>query len=302
MARSHFSRSSGSSRRSSSSSRSSGARSHFSNRATSSRSQLNRHQSHSSIRPHHHGGIHIHTGYHLHTGGSGASINLSQKSSKLIFLGVALFLIGIFIFATSALISTQKDNLKTCESSYTHYQNMITVAENDSRYKRQGEILAIKYDMDFQLWYIEYGVYFSILEDTPTIKASTFAMYDDIEIQKFHIGDYINIAVESMHISEFTDSINMDYASVALEDDPEYSYIKTQNIISNIIRIILIIALLIVAVITIKTAISKPKEQPQTLNNTPSAQTNKCSYCGSKILDPAQTSKCPNCGASLHDN
>jgi len=179
---------------------------------------------------------------------------------------------------------------------------MIEYAEDNPEYIKTGKITGKFYNEDCEKWYLEYEI------DTyngGSLEGYTFSVYSDSQIKQYRIWDTMEFAVDSVPVTSSTDSINMDYKNIPLEDDGEYQSLKSDRVII----IIVLVVLPIIAIILIVSGIKQFKKNMQYESDdnsdilktypktTSQPQQSSCPYCRTK-MKPGATN-CPNCGATL---
>ena len=226
---------------------------------------------------------------------------MSKKASSILTCIIIMAFIALFILASFMTISSHNSSLDAIETSFLAYKDMIAFAESNPSYSREAEIVAKKYDIEYKMWYLEYVVYDDETGMFAELEQSTFAIYTKEEINNFHIGDTITVALDAPSPSSASDSINMDYKNEKLEDDNEYKDIKRKIVICRIILVVLTIAEGLLVFAIIKFATKKTTDEAKSTNTTtPADNTQYCEYCGSKLENNA--SKCSLCGASKTKN
>lgn len=244
---------------------------------------------------HHSGGPHIHTSIHV-SGPSGGLI-------AIIALYVMFFILPMVISFSG--VNTTLDEIKT---SYYYYQDMIDYANYNPSYKKQGKVVGIYPDSNYEdAWYLKYTVANPNYPYQTYVTEYTFSVFDSEDIQNWEVGDTIWIAVDNPN-PPFFDSIDMNYGNVELEDDPEYEYYKERKeSLTKTFTIYGIIATSIAGVLlffVIKAMIKKSKEDkdetsltlPSTTATVPEKpKTQYCAYCG--VALETGSNKCKVCGA-----
>lgn len=283
-----------------------GARSHRSSISSSSRSHTTSTRSHYSSGPsHYHHGPHYRHHHRTSIYIGGRSYPASPLTVGIVCIFFAMFIALIFLFVNVTNRSMMIDELKEVERSYTYYQNMISHAEQNPEYQVEGEIDGIYYDYIYDRYYIEYSVNNPMGHSI--ISEASFAMYDYEQTLNMKKGDKIYIAVDAIPVQYDTDSINMDYKNISLEEDADYILVKSD--ISYYTRIVIILAIseglalaLVVFLIVKNSKKKNDKEETETTSTTTPSTTpsqtendNYCDYCGSKL--PDNSNKCPLCGA-----
>jgi len=281
-----------------------GSRSHGSSLGSSRRSSMRSSHYHMGLGPrpphHHRGGIHI---YH------GGPVN--PFAVLISFAFFFIFLFGVLFFVNMSSRSVYEDNLNIIEQDYNYYQEMISYAEDHPEYQVVGVIDAIKYDSEFGSYYIDYSYHYGH-NDFFKNTQSTFATYsfDDIKSLNLEKGAPILLAIEDTDIDMFTDSIDMAYKNVSLEEDPEYklalkkiAHKKNMTKIFGAILAGIVVITIVISFLIIKKNKNKKVEETgsSTTNNNNSTTTDTstekyCNYCGAKL--PEGKTKCPLCGAS----
>lgn len=279
--------------------RSSG-RSHLSTGSSS----FSRHHVSRIPRTSHHTGTHYHhhrhiRGPHIHT-----SVHISGPVGA-IFTIILLYLI-FFLAPMFMSFSSVNQNLDEIKSSYYYYQNMIRYAKQNSAYQMKGIVKGIYEDTNYEdAWYLKYTVYNPHNPNQVYVTEYTFSVYESEDISKINIGDEIMIAVDNPTPPIF-DSIDMNYANVELDDDPEYDYYEDRKesliITFTIYGIIATSIASISLFFVIKSIIKKSKQDKDNtslnLNKetvSEESKTTYCEYCGVSL--DSSSDKCKVCGA-----
>ena len=197
----------------------------------------------------------------------------------------AMIFVAIIIFASSG-------EMKKIKNDYDYYQDMIAYAEAHTEYLVEGKVEGKFYNEDYGKWYLTYTF---LDENSREVEGYTFCIYTREEARDFVIGQTIELAVDSVPITQRTDSINMDYKDLPLERDGQYVSVKRTLILTIVIEIALAGALAFCAVMAIKTF--KAKAEPANKDGSISPKLKYiCTYCGAKLKEDDTT--CPNCGSS----
>ena len=220
-----------------------------------------------------------------------SSANSSKISSMFT---VAIFIIMFLIFSVFALVSNNK-NINKIVVDREYYLQMIENAENDNDYKKLGVVTDKFYNEDCNKWYFTYSL---TTDDGGTLRGYTFSVYTFDEISQYNVGDTLEFAVNSKVVTPETDSINMGYKNIPLENDGEYVNClktkKTSIVCISILSIVLTI-MVIVIVREIKKYAVKATPGQGNIEDLKPGET-FCEYCGSVI--PKGNAKCVNCGSS----
>lgn len=292
-----------------------GSRSSFSSSRSSSRSSfssgpsLRRSSSSSSgYHRHHHVGhtVHHHVGY-----GHNSHVHIKMGPIGGLVFGFIFFIIlaSVFISSFTASINNAIQDMNVSKTAYTKYQNMISRAEKDEKYRVKGTIDYIRYDDVYDKYYIEYSF---IDSENEKYTQLSYAMYDYSDYITMNPGDSIDIALSEPYFmsDQFTDSINMDFKYVDLDNFAEYQDFDFDFKFAKIGKLVVIVAsavIFIIFIIAFRTAIKKKSSDNEnssttstssTTNSTTQDNTQKdqyCAYCGSKIS--SSDTKCPLCGA-----
>lgn len=218
----------------------------------------------------------------------------SWADSLCSILIVILFFVGSsFAIAFMAIPSIDAD-IRIIENDYEYYQTMIDYAELHPEYIIEGTVINPYYNEDADKWYVAYYFYTSYGVEN---RGYTFSIYTAEEAASFHAGDTILLAVNELPLTGYTDSINMDYKDMPIEQDGEYvTCLNGKNnaiifgTISGIVTFGIIVALIVIRKKTIKI-----DDQPTKTQATTKSTKRYCPYCGSTIS--AKAEKCKNCGA-----
>lgn len=261
--------------------------------SSSSSSRMSSSYSHGRRVSHHSSYYHGHHHHHHHHGGG---IVITSKYAVFIFL-IILASIFTFVFITS--LNHNNQFLKKIETDREYYIGMIERAElNPDQYVKEGKITGLFNNDACNKWYIEYEI------PTSTggrLEGYTFSVYEYEEIKQYHVGQILEFAVDTPVVTSSTDSINMGYKDIPLENDGEYQDAKS--------TVTLMWVLTIASCTTIfglfigmfkKMKREKENEESKTQYSPVSkseSQFDYCPYCQSKMSK--YSTSCPNCGASF---
>ena len=231
--------------------------------------------------PHRH--IRIRIGRHYYGYSSGGSSILA------VFLFFIVFA-GMITMATGLGRQGSKDTLALYEEQHAHYQQMIEYAKEHEEYIIKATVTNRIQDMKSG----KYLLYYEVGE----LKGETYPCYSYAESNK--VGQQIDIAVDGLPITRYTDSVDMAFDNVTLEDDGDYivekeAYKTTSTIffLSLSITILLIAGMILYIVKKMKLEDDEPAKEEKAI----SSDKVYCSYCGSS--SPKSATKCSSCGAHL---
>ena len=222
----------------------------------------------------------------------------AEKTSAIRGLVITFFVLILFGFMSTLGLIAAKDQVEKIESDHTYYVNMINYATAHPDYQVTGKITGKFRNDDCGKWYLTYSLKTG---NNQTLEGYTYSVYSIEEIDQFVIGNDILLAVDSNPVTMQTDSINMDYINIPLNNDGEYIGAKNSKRTSIIMTIAFFGGSVVVAVLTFLKAkksmklneLEKEKASPLAQNE----NVKRCKYCGSK--QNPQDTKCPNCGASF---
>ena len=234
------------------------------------------------------------TFHYFYWGGNRYVIENDERTKiRLKFLST---LVILFMMMCCTLgIFSPVSSINKIKKDYMYYQDMIVYAEEHPEYMITGKIQTKFYNEDAGKWYLTYYFY---TDENVRVDGYTFSIYNDSEVQHFHSGDDIQLAVDSIPLTEQTDSINYDYKNKALSDDGEYISAVGTIRVSVIVECGFFITLVFVIVSIIKdykTLASKVDEN----GNAEIKYKYICTYCGGKLTET--DSSCPHCGSSTID-
>ena len=255
--------------------------------SSGSRSSFGGHSRHIGGHYHHHHPIRLRFGRRYYVYSSGTT-------SGLTIVGVFLFFALIFTLGFGVSRGAAKDELALVEEEYYYYQNMITLAESRTGTYAvvDAKVVQNEYDPEVDKYRLIYE-----LEKTFGFpeEGYTYLTYET----SHSINSTIKVAVTNYNIDNETDSIDVNFKYIALEDVGEYQLAKKDLRSANIPFIICILVDVAIIGGTIFYLIKK-KEVEEVDSNSSTTQTTSseryCSYCGSHLDD--SVSKCPGCGAS----
>ena len=276
-----------------------GGRSSFSGGGRSSRSSFGgpsySHRGGFGGGPRHHHTVYIGPRRHHHHhyyGGGGSASPLSVLVVVLIFF---TFFFGLIGFGMSGNISYEEESVQIAIEDYNFYQNMIDEAREDGNII-DGIVVNKYYDYEVEKYYIVYRV--------PGINQNfeTFSVYTLEEVSKYKSGGTIPLALDRSTISYDTESIDLDFENVELEEFSLYvmanGALKSAKTTRTVCLTIAGALLVIVIIIFVKS--SKKSESPSVSTGSTGSATSSsatCKYCGT-VHEPG-TKKCSNCGAQL---
>lgn len=222
------------------------------------------------------------------------------KTSAIRGLFTAFFVLILFGFMSILGLIAAKDQVEKIEDDNTYYISMISYATAHPDYQMTGKITGKFRNDDCGKWYLTYSLE---TNDGQTLEGYTYSVYSINEIEQFVVGDDILLAVDSIPVTMRTDSINMDYINIPLDNDGEYIGAKNSKRTAMIMVIACFGASVVVAILTFikaKKSMKLNELEKEKASSLPQDEgVKRCKYCGSK-QNPEDT-KCPNCGASFLD-
>lgn len=221
------------------------------------------------------------------------------KTSVIRGLFTAFFVLILFgLMATLGLV-TANNQIDDIKVDRVRYLNMISRATSDPSFQRTGKITGT-FRNDSGKWYFTYSLE---TNDGQTLEGYTFSVYTLEEIDQFVVGDPVLLAVDSRIVTMQTDSIDMGYKDIPLENDGEYIGAQNSRRTALIVMVVCFGASVAVAVLACvkakKSMQLNEQEKEQASSQSSSENVKRCKYCGSK-QNPEDTN-CPNCGASFVD-
>ena len=245
---------------------------------------------------------------HFRWRGNSYYISGGKASTIRFFFVFGVFLL-FFGLACVASFFSAKETIQKIVTDQAYYINMIEYAEEHPEYQKEGEITGRFYNEDVDRWYITYSL--------PTmaggiLKGYTFSVYstEDMKKPEFQVGQPLTLAVDNPNVNILTDSINMEYKNIPLENDGEYlQAIRSRNssIIIACVFGAVAITLIVVGFVKIKKEAQNEAELGKVTagnsvlgNNGSSQKANEqkprhCVYCGNYVSD--EDKKCPSCGS-----
>lgn len=223
-----------------------------------------------------------------------------EKVSTLGTYVLVFFVLGLFLFGLGFFVSTSYKDLEVIKVDRAYYLDMIEYAENNPEYMKKGTITDWFYNDSANKWYFTYQIPYSAgykdSEGNANLEGYTYSVYDFDDRASYRIGTEQSFAVNNKTVTETTDSINIDYKNIPLEDDGEYKSVKKQIALGWIFESIFALAEvgMIFAIINhIRKSFVKEVDGSLDEDN----QYANCPYCGSVLND--DENKCKNCGATL---
>lgn len=222
----------------------------------------------------------------------------AEKTSALRGLFAAFFILVLFGFMSTLGLIASNDKIDKIKADNAYYISMISYATAHPDYQVTGKITGKFRNDDCGKWYLTYSIETA---NGGTLEGYTYSVYSINEIEQFVVGDDILLAIDSIPVTMRTDSINMDYINIPLENDGEYVGAKNSKRTAMIMTIACFGASVVVAVLTFIKAKKSMKlnELEKEKASSQDESVKRCKYCGSK-QNPEDT-KCPNCGASFVD-
>ena len=229
----------------------------------------------------------------------GRHYHISAGNSSKVSAFVPYIIICIFaLFMSVLFLVSGNSQIEKIQVDRAYYLDMIENAENDSDYLKYGVVKDKFYEEDCKKWYFTYEI---PTDDGGTLPGHTFYVYTMEEVNQYHIGDTLAFAVNSKIVTEDTDSVNMGYKDIPLENDGEYinaRNMKAWSIVFICIASTLIVSLIVLTIKRIKKYAEKSAfAEKNDKNTTTDDEYTYCRYCGSRIRK--EYDKCEHCGASV---
>lgn len=241
---------------------------------------------------------------HWHFGGRHYYVP-STKTGRLSGIVVLCVFIGFFIMAMIAGLTSVVGDINTIIADRNYYLAMIEYAEENPEYQKEATITDIIYNSNCQKYYITYSIPYTYYDGSifeSELAGYTYSIYSRNDISNLSRGDKVMIACNTSVVTEYTDSITMDYKDYPLSADGEYINAQESEAIFIVLICIfssVIVGNIVYAIIYIKKnvyACATPQTAEE-LEEYERKRFHKCSYCGSVLT--AGKLKCPNCGASV---
>lgn len=233
--------------------------------------------------------------YYIYTG---------RSQGVLSFSFVLVFILMMVAFISGSFVSSAKYQIKTIETDFVYYQDMIDYAEGkvesgDPRYIVDAEVTGRFYNSQADRYYVEYEIE---LGNGRTLKGETYACYTLEQAQQYRVGNTIRVALENVPPTLATDSVNVDYKYKTLDDDGEYLSSSKSLRNSRVVLWLSILAIIATIAFTVvyaykKKELADEEKEKEKKEDVIDSDTRICKYCGS-ICDKT-AKKCPNCGAGL---
>lgn len=245
---------------------------------------------------------------HFRWRGNRYYISGGKASTIRLFFIFGAFLMFLCLACVASFFSAKQD-IQKIVTDQAYYINMIEYAEEHPEYQKEGEITGRFYKEDVDRWYITYSL---PTMAGGTLKGYTFSVYstEDMRKSEFQVGTKIILAVDNPHVNILTDSINMEYKNIPLENDGEYlQAIRSRN--SSIIFACIFGAVSITLIVIGFSKIKKEAQNEDDLGKAFSSsdtvagkilgsqneeqKPKHCIYCGNYVGD--EEKKCPSCGS-----
>ena len=228
----------------------------------------------------------------------GRHYHISAGNSSKVNAFVPYIFVCIFILFISVLfLITGNSQIEKIKVDREYYLDMIENALNDNDYIKDGVITDKFYNEDCKKWYFTYEI---TTHTGSTLEGYTYSVYSREEINQFHIGQHLEFAVNSKIVTLNTDSINMGYKDIPLENDGEFinaRNMKAWSIVFVCITSALIVLFIVLTIKRIKKYAEESAFAEKNATNTTTDEDTYCRYCGSRIRK--EYDKCEHCGASL---
>ena len=205
------------------------------------------------------------------------------------------FIILVFAIMCAIWMGFTCKDIHKIKVDRNYYIHMIENAQSDSDYLKEGKVTDKFYNEDCDRWYFTYSIPYgdgSIRE----LDGYTFSVYTDDEINNIRIGSAMWFAVNNSVVDDKTDSINMDYINIPLENDGEYLVGRRQLTMSIVVLVACVGALAIDILLIVKDIKKKVKRSVDLTDVPEEVKKKSCKYCGRVLQDGEYT--CPSCGAA----
>lgn len=204
----------------------------------------------------------------------------------------AIFIVLVFAIISTLLVISGSSNINKIKTDRDYYIHMIEKAEQNENYKKEGTIKDIFYNEDCGKWYFTYEIPYS----GGVLEGYTYSVYSESEIYEFEIGETLYFAVNNQNVNKDTDSINMEYKNIPIENDGEYISAKKTIITTSVLLATFIIVDIVLVILTIRKIKKHVMMSADTSNLTEEEKKKTCKYCGTMFKDGE--TKCSSCGAS----
>ena len=216
------------------------------------------------------------------------------KDDRSNIFSMIFFTIIIFIFAVVEFypITSSINMVKKIKSDYIYYQDMIAYAEEHPERLIEGTVQTFYLNENCNKYYVTYYFY---TDSNERVDGYTYSIYTYSQALAIKNAITIQLAVDEYPLTTQTDSINLDYKHLPLEQDGEY-VISKNNITAHIVtEIFLDLIVILMIIYTIKKV--KSKIEKVGLNGEIKPKFKYiCTYCGAKLSENDTT--CPKCGSS----
>ena len=224
----------------------------------------------------------------------------AEKTSAIRGLVTAFFVLILFGFMSTLGLIAAKEQVEKIEADNSYYINMIAYATSHPEYQITGKITGKHRNDECGKWYLTYSLETA---NGGILEGYTYSVYSSDEINQFVVDDDILLAVDSIPVTMRTDSINMEYINIPLDNDGEYIGAKNSKTTATVMTIACFGASVVIAVLTFikaKKSMKLNELEKEKASSIPQDEgVKRCKYCGSK--QNPQDTKCPNCGASFLD-
>ena len=262
-------------------------------RSFSSSRHVSRHTSLHHPMHHHHRHIRIRIGGRYYGYGDGVSPVVALLLFFIIF-------VGMITLGTGMSRGSLKDEMNFYESQHVHYKGMIDYAKEHEEYIVKANVTARWYDEYSGKYWLDY----EIETGGEPLKGYTYPCYTLSQTNGL-VGKEIDVAVDGLPITQYTDSVDLAFENVGLEDDADYmsakdSYKSTNTtfVITLTITILLIVVLVWYSIKRLQLEEDDNKEKKVISPSTGNSKS-YCRYCGSAYSNGEN--KCSSCGANLKD-
>ena len=226
--------------------------------------------------------------YHISAGDSG----------KVSFFLPFIFFCMFFIFGAVILLVQANNQIDKIKVDREYYLKMIDNALSDDDYLKDGYVSDFFYNEDCEKWYFTYYIW---TDSGNKLNGYTFSVYTLDEVSQYSVGQRLDFAVNSKIVTGTTDSINIGYKDIPLENDGEYinaRNMKAWSIVFICIASTLIVSFIVLTIKRIKKYAEKSAfAETNDKNTTTDDEYTYCRYCGSRIRK--EYDKCEHCGASV---
>lgn len=192
-----------------------------------------------------------------------------------------------------------QSQMNLIEDDHDYYCNLVRYAILHPDFQKTGEITGKFENRACRKWYLTYSLQ---TDSGQTLEGYTYSLYSREEIFEFEIGEEIQLAVDAKVVTLSTNSINMDYLDIPIENDGEYilaNGLKKTSMIFMIVMFCLSAGSFVAGIFKMKKEMKLNELEKEKASNTQiDDNVKRCPYCGSK--QNPEDKNCKNCGASFN--